>query len=166
MKLNELEDIPIKDYKRDSNGVDYGKVTKPKQEISRSTMFSVHDYNLKKGKLSASNEKALDKKVDAFLDSTKNRMSMVYNYSSDGLTAFIVYYDKATVSLDSSSKNQLKAKMEEFAKKYSTEKTPTKDMGSGIKNNIQKALETLSTKSLQDLDKYIIILQNRDKYAK
>lgn len=31
-------------------------------------------------------------------------------------------------------------------------------------NNIQKAIQTLSDKSIQDLEKYIKVLQHRDKY--
>ena len=163
MKLNELTDIPIKDFKTDNAGKDYEKVKQQPQEADRTpSRFSLNTYNLKKAKMSASTEEALDAKVDEWMNKTQKRMGRAYTYSNDGKTAFVVYYDRDVTSLESKYVSALEKKITDFASAY--EKSSDTKGATGSSNNIQKAIASLSAKSLKDLEKYVSILKSRDEY--
>ena len=161
--LNELEDIPIRDFKTDNAGKNFDKVSDRSQEVDRSpSRFSLNSYILKKAKITAPNEKALDTKVDEWVNKTQARMGRAYTYSNDGTTAYVVYYDQDVTKLESKYKSALEKKLNDFASAYEKE-SDTKGSNGNV-NNIQKAIATLSDRSKKDLEKYVTILQSRDEY--
>lgn len=152
MKLNELEDIPIKTHSYTPKaGTE--RIEREKIEPDRSIRFNPNDYKLKTGKLSASSLDQLDTKVDEFLDKTKNRMSMVYNIidRDDEHFAYIVYYDRDVSKLDGKYKTSLQTKIEEFAKKNSKDDKSIKTGNQSSLNNIQKTIQKLSDETQHDL---------------
>jgi hypothetical protein len=164
--ITELEDIPITTHKATPKADSLERIEPRKQEVDKGSEsgFTLSNFQLKKGKLSASTEEELDKKVDRLLTQTANRMSMVYNYGEDGHShyAYIVYYDKDVSKFDGKYKIALKNKIESFAKDKTKDTAKPKIDSKKTFNNIQQTLARLSDKSLKDVHEYAKALARRD----
>jgi len=159
MKLNELTDIPIKDRS-------YNPSTE--KEYDDTSKFYPSDYTLKHGKIHASSDEELDSMIEKFEKDYIDRMGIVYNYGTEGTdkVAHVVFYDKSVSSLAPNDKKMLQNKIDAWAKENSKEEKVVINKTKDRRSNIEKALATLSDKSLDDLERYITVLKTRDKYDK
>ena len=157
MKLHELENIPIKNREYNPNT----------EQQYNDDKFYPSDYTIKHGKIHASSDEELDTFVEKFEKDYIDRMGIIYKYETEGTdkVANVAFYDTTTSNLDSKNKNILQAKIDAWAKENSKdEKQVISNKSKDRRSNIEKALATLSDKSLDDLEKYINVLKTRDKY--
>jgi hypothetical protein len=161
--ITELEDIPITTHKPNPKD-NIERIEPRKQEADTNIGFTLSNFNLKKGKFTASSEAELDKKVETFLKQTENRMGMVYNYANtdDSFSAYVVYFDRDVSKYDGKYKISLKNKIESFANSHSKADVKPKLDKNKTFNNIQQTLARLSDKSLNDVHEYAKALARRD----
>lgn len=177
--INEMDDIPIKNYNPPSNDGDAEGSEEDYTNYEPPIRFNPDRYKLKAGMIIKDTERALDMAVKKTLTKYANYLPTVYGWEMNGTKkypgkkiAYIVYYTTDVSKLEDYDKNKLINKIRKYEEDHDNkgkekQKQYDEPLSTDVVSNVKRALEILSPENKQNLTTYINghikVLQKRDK---